>query len=47
MKKTPKLPPVKFFITGSDTELSIEEAKEHVRKLSKSRTANKINHKGA
>lgn len=43
--KTPKMPPIEMYISGNDKKLTIEEAREHIRKLAESRgnTKNKDN----
>lgn len=33
--KTPKMPPIKFFVSGTNKELTVKEAKEHIRELAK------------
>ena len=41
MAKKIVFPPVKYFITGSEEELTIDEAKIHIRRISNARLKNR------
>lgn len=46
MVKKTVFPPVKFFIDGCNKEITVEEARTHVKRISSERLKNK-NQKGA